>query len=352
MSLSPHSGSSPHPPMEDTCHLCQFQHAPSFPQVNITLDLRNRVLGSSPSMLVQLANSCPIFRDILSLILLGQVKEALGRHGIGSPLDFLNFCDFNNCVIAGTLPLVALHSGFYGENFVLELHGPKMGSLASIVAHMEQEGFMLSATHSEYSTISSHISSFLGYPGYGRTVSKLLHFKKEDENNRLYHCVFILNNCTYSHLPSILELPSTALMNMVHKHGISILYPSLTSARHGLLNLPPAYDIGHSHTLSFLTNIGFHLASTLEALDHHQYQHHRCGEDPSCPARTRESLDGLSLTVPFRFSATISEPSMPNIVWKLRCAQGCASSMRMPMHPAAMLPFIFSPCDPPYSQAL
>ncbi|KAF6765476.1 hypothetical protein DFP72DRAFT_839310 [Ephemerocybe angulata] len=228
----------------------------------------------------------------------------------------------------------------------LEVHAPNCPEdVAKFFAHITlEEGFYLEGTTTA-PTFTPHrvprdvreadyiLYDDLDYPQFGRTLLMAYQFVKASPpgaDTPVQRCILFVGKLG-SPLLSVVDQPTTFLMNYISNGKLCVLYPGLTLSKRGIRNsvvMPEEYPL--SHVEEVLKRSGVSIRRSL--LDWNEYAEHRCGLDINCPAHIREgrgfgqasfTFDLDKVLHPSRDPSKHDAEGEPYVSWRLRCSNSC-----------------------------
>lgn len=169
-------------------------------------------------------------------------------------------------------------------------------------------------------------SLWLEYDHMDVVVTELVQLRNKDFQ---YAYIIVGRSMTTSSL-TILTQPTTTFMNTISSNAMTILYPDLINERRGIIN--SRKPVRKVPRLLKLFKERYDFKSSLSKWQEHA--DHRCSQDPRCPFKLRDMLDGCAATLPLIADplhfTNPRIPVIPQLIWRLRCVLSCEPTKPLP----------------------
>ncbi|KAJ3525563.1 hypothetical protein NMY22_g10520 [Coprinellus aureogranulatus] len=237
--------------------------------------------------------------------------------------SFFDLLEYRHSIIVGFTPLRIMHPRLpLPDQLVILTAGPPGPFGADLV-----DTFGYTLVEEGYSVVK--VCDELGFRFFGEHSPHFARLESRGDNGRgPKKEILLVGTCEYS-IPAVgvlTEFPTTLLMNFIAGDGYYSLYPKLTSAGKGYLNIP--LDIDPDDI-------------AIPAIEHLKSQHfevvsdparvigsdtHRCGVDASCPATPRLFPGPPMFRADFQYFRRCAT-SLPSVFFTLRSKSACGTAL-------------------------
>lgn len=285
------------------------------------------MLTSDPLDLFNLQSTCRDLKTVVQQTWGSAVDEWLRKFAISCPIGFLMLLDMYRGLLSGPglvgviFPKALNSLASMGFEHRLEIHLPSVTSGVSAVSSVLSDGgYYLLVMLEDPADMESWTERVLGYHYFGATLHALWSWARLGEDGKVTEVTVFVNKSADVAIGTVLEQPSTLFMNYVADGHLTILYPSLTLNRRGIIN-NPCQDDAEYWFVHHMSSDGFQHSPSLSFLP--GYSAHRCGTHPACPNQSRQLHDVHSLHIPFSCYGYAPLGRAPFVDWRLKCVASC-----------------------------